>query len=149
MRKIIQGQHNMKEFNSTLKFKNYLVEKIDFDVNYNYSGKDDGIVFDLDSDYFVENNNFILNLEAIIFPDAKKNDYPFSMKVKIAGIFEVDMECDIKTKSDFIEKNSIAILFPYLRSIITTVSSNANIPALILPPINVVSYLEEKRKVTK
>lgn len=135
----------MSNINSTLKFKNYIVEKIEFNANFNYSGDEKEIDFDLDSKYAIENNNFVLHLEIIIFPDAEKNDYPFTMKVKIIGLFEVDSEEDEKTKLDFAEKNSIAILFPYLRALTSVYSSNANVGTLILPPINVVKYLSDKK----
>ena len=68
------------------------------------------------------------------------------MRVKIVGLFEVDKEIDTDTRKDFAERNSIAILFPYLRALVSVYSSNANIGNLILPPINVVKYLENKRK---
>ena len=136
----------MNKFNSALRFKNYIVENVEFNTNFECSGKQQEIMFDLDSDYIIEENNFILHLEIIIFPEAEKNDYPFTMRVKIAGLFEVDSKVDEDTQKDLIEKNSIAILFPYLRALVSVYSSNANIGNLILPPINVVKYLEKKRK---
>ncbi|TSJ59961.1 hypothetical protein FPQ13_12760 [Allobacillus salarius] len=33
---------------------------------------------------------------------------------------------------------------PYVRSLITTYTSNSNVPPLILPPINVVKMMEDK-----
>jgi len=57
------------------------------------------------------------------------NDYPFEIKVKILGIFET---------------NVIAILYPYVRAIISTYTAQANVPALILPPINVNSLMKDE-----
>lgn len=131
---------------SKLRFKNYIVESIDFKSNFNFSGEEKSIEFDLENDYEFEDNNFILTLEMEIFPDAEKNDYPFSMRVRIIGLFEVESELTEKEKIDFAEKNAIAILFPYIRSLISVYTSNANIGTTILPPINVVKYLENKKK---
>lgn len=131
---------------SKLRFKNYIVESIDFKSNFNFSGEEKSIEFDLDNDYEFEDNNFILTLNMDVFPDAKKNDYPFNMKVRIIGLFEVESQATEKEKIDFAEKNSIAILFPYIRSLISVYTSNANIGTTILPPINVVKYLENKNK---
>lgn len=131
--------------NSKLIFKNYVVEKVEFEANFEYSGKDRKIDFDFNSNYTFDNNNFILNLETIVFPKSKINDYPFTMKVKLVGLFEVESGTTEKDKIDFAEKNSIAILFPYIRALISVYTSNANIGAIILPPINVVKYLQDKK----
>ncbi|NFT07928.1 hypothetical protein FDF26_12810 [Clostridium botulinum] len=136
----------MKNIKSSLKFSNYVVDSIEFKTNFDFSGKDKDIDFDIDSDCTFEGNNFIISLGLTVFPDAEEKDYPFTMKVKIIGLFEIDQEIDEDTKMDFAERNSIAILFPYLRALVSVYSSNSNIGNLILPPINVVKYLENKRK---
>ncbi|NFE74680.1 hypothetical protein FC758_12325 [Clostridium botulinum] len=136
----------MSNINSTLKFENYIVENIEFKANFECSGDKYDIEFDFDSEYSIEENKFILHLETVIFPEAIKNDYPFTMRVKIAGLFEIDPNIDEKTKKSFIEKNSVAILFPYLRALVSVYTSNANVGNFMLPPINVVKYLENKRK---
>lgn len=136
----------MSDIKSSLRFQNYIVENIEFNTNFIYSGEDRKIDFDIDSNYEFEGNNFILHLGMVIFPEAEKNDYPFTMQVRIIGLFEVDSSEDKKTKVDFAEKNSIAILFPYLRSLVSIYSINANVGTLILPPINVIKYLDDKRK---
>ena len=38
----------------------------------------------------------------------------------------------------------MTILFPYLRALTSVYTTNANVGTLILPPINVVKYLENK-----
>ena len=61
----------------------------------------------------------------------------------------VTIEGKFKTEGDDIEKfeiNGIALLFPYLRSIISTYTANSNMPTLILPPINVGNYYKEHKK---
>lgn len=135
-----------KKAKSKLRFKNYIVESIDFKSNFKFSGEEKSIEFNLDNDYEFDDNNFILTLDMEVFPDAEKNDYPFSMRVRIIGLFEVESESTEKEKIDFAEKNSIAILFPYIRSLISVYTSNANIGTTILPPINVVKYLENKKQ---
>lgn len=135
----------MANINSKLIFKNYVVEKVDFEANFEYSGEDREIKFDFNSNYTFDNNTFMLNLETIVFPESKINDYPFTIRVKLIGLFEIEAETTEKDKIDFAEKNSIAILFPYVRSLISLYTANANIGTTILPPINVVKYLEDKK----
>ena len=49
---------------------------------------------------------------------------------------------DAKIK-DF-EANAIAILFPYIRAIISTYTANANVAPVIIPPMNINVYLRKK-----
>ncbi len=66
------------------------------------------------------------------------------MNISLTGFFQVD-DSDIDKKNNFAEINAVAILFPYLRAMITTYSANANVMPLILPPINVVKMLHDKQ----
>lgn len=92
-----------------------------------------------------ENNTFLVTLNIAIFDNAKENNYPFTMNVSITGVFQTNIE-DTNSIKNFAEINSIAILFPYLRSIVSTYTANANIQPLILPPINVVNMLKENNE---
>ena len=139
----------MSKINSTLKFKNYIVDTIEYKVNLDYNGEEREIDFDIESSCNLTNNEFILELDLKIYTDAKKNNYPFSMRVKVVGLFEVTAEKDEIIKKEFSERNSIAILFPYVRALVTTFTSNANVSPLILPPINVIKYMEEKNEKKK
>ena len=51
------------------------------------------------------------------------------------GIFSVEGE-DVER----FEVNGISLLYPYIRSIVSTYTANSNLPTLILPPINVMHY---------
>ncbi|WP_338595627.1 protein-export chaperone SecB [Clostridium baratii] len=135
----------MRNF-STLQFENYIVENVEFKVNLDYSGSDKEIEIDLDNNYKLEGDNFCSILELEIFPKAEENDYPFNMKIKMIGLFKVDSFEKEAVKNSYIERNSIAILFPYLRAIVSTYTANSNIGTTILPPINVIKYLEDKKK---
>lgn len=65
---------------------------------------------------------------------------PFELYVAITGHFTLceseDKPLDVKTKEILLKKNTAAILFPFLRSVVSTVTVNANIPALLLPTFN-------------
>lgn len=65
---------------------------------------------------------------------------PFELYVAITGLFTLsesdDEPLDPQTKETLLKKNTAAILFPFLRSVVSTVTVNANIPALLLPTFN-------------
>lgn len=130
---------------SSLKFIDYKVNNIEFRSNIDFVSKEVELDFDIDSAVdFVNEKEFVLGLQLEVFRDAEKNNYPFSFKIEIIGMFEIEAVNE-KEKMNFAEQNAVAILFPYARALITTFTSAANVQPVILPPINVVKYLSDKR----
>ncbi len=61
----------------------------------------------------------------------------FQATIKMIALFETNVVIDDKFKtSTFIQVNAPAIAFPYLRSFVTTITSNAGFKPIILPTIN-------------
>ena len=138
----------MENTKSSLRFIDYYVEEVQF-YNNNFC-EEKSVELDFNISHSIEytqdeNNTFLVTLNIVIFDNAKENNYPFTIKVSITGVFQTNIE-DTKSIKNFAEINSIAILFPYLRSIVSTYTANANIQPLILPPINVVNMLKENNK---
>lgn len=73
-------------------------------------------------------------LMRVAIEDSDNIKYPFNLDVAIEGIFKVDLNSDVKT---LIELNTVSILFPYMRAIITQITALAGIEPLYLPIINV------------
>lgn len=86
------------------------------------------------------NNKFEVHLGVVVSADKDGNDIPFNLSVEISGFFNLLGE---ETDETFINQNALAILFPYLRSLVTTVTVNAGIPPIILPAVNIIQMLEE------
>lgn len=66
----------------------------------------------------------------------------FNIESCISGIFEFRNEDDFN--STLLSRNTVAILFPYLRSQITLITSQPGFEPIILPVININKLLEEK-----
>lgn len=62
-----------------------------------------------------------------------------SVFVKSIGIFETEQE-----NRTLIERNTIAIMFPYLRSYVSTLTTQPGMAPIVLPPMNVVAMLNPK-----
>ena len=131
---------------SSLTFRDYIVEKVSFEINLKYSGREVEIDMELDSSNEVDKDNFATILDLDLFPEAVKNDYPFNMKVRLIGLFTIQNDEKDEIKESYIEKNSVSILFPYLRSIVSTYTANSNVNTTVLPTINVIKYLDKKRE---
>lgn len=64
---------------------------------------------------------------------------PFRLSVEIAGRFV----CENEWKPE-LEPNVLAIMFPYLRSIVSMITSNSGREPIILPTINIAGLFENK-----
>ncbi|WP_294822661.1 protein-export chaperone SecB, partial [uncultured Flavobacterium sp.] len=67
----------------------------------------------------------------------EKSQYEF--KVKYVGVFEIGSEVELPVEK-FIQANGPAILFPFLREHIASMSLKANISPILLPPINFLKF---------
>ncbi|MBQ7431313.1 MAG: protein-export chaperone SecB [Butyrivibrio sp.] len=131
---------------SVLKYKSYVVEKIEFLNNDNFLAQDEGIElkFDFDADFDMDerSNDMAVILQCHIFENAEANNYPFEMNVVLKGFFEIEGS---HNNIDRFKSNALAILFPYLRALISSFTANANVAPIILPAININAFLDSKK----
>jgi preprotein translocase subunit SecB len=66
--------------------------------------------------------------------NAKREDY-FDLELVAIGHFETDREIDEEIKKTLVNQNAVAILFPYIRSFITTFTGNLGsvVEPIIIP----------------
>lgn len=137
-----------KNVNSGLRFIDYIVNDIDYRTNQYFEEQNVSVKFNLSRNVEYlddEDNTMLVSLIVSVFEDAEENNYPFSLKINMTGIFELD-DIHESERESFAEVNAVAILFPYIRSLISTITANVNVPPLILPPINVVNLIKEENK---
>ncbi len=77
-------------------------------------------------------------LELRFFENKDLNQVPFKLEMEIEGIFEWDEELEDNPNQleILLKENAPAILYSYLRPIITTTSIDANLPPLVIPLMN-------------
>ena len=129
-----------KPINSSLKFINYIVNNVYFNYNQKQnSEKNWKLTFNFRNVTKIneEKNKMEISLSTDIFKDIE--DAPFNMSVEIVGYFELEGIGDIS----HYEANAIAIMYPYLRAIISTYTSSANVMPIILPAININAVLNK------
>lgn len=126
---------------SFLQFINYTVDKIHFEripvenkrEQFEFEPKFGRELRDLGNNRY----DFSLSVE---IDSKEEHPMPFEMAVALTGHFllkeEEDEQISYEMKNALLTNNTTAILFPFLRSIVATVTSNANISALILPVMN-------------
>lgn len=74
---------------------------------------------------------------------------PFSFEVTIVGYFEYnEKEAEEIEFKDFLKTNAIAILYPYLRCIVSELTGKSNVfPNYNMPVINISRELEETDRI--
>ena len=129
---------------SCLTLKQYLVKTIKFSVNEDFCFPENEQI-NLTPEFQreitkIDNDNVCVSLKFSI--NNEKGDMPFSIFVDIKGCFEME-NWEQPDLFPLINSNAVAILFPYLRSIITMLTANANIPPYTLPVMNIGALFEQ------
>ena len=65
-----------------------------------------------------------------------------SLEIVVSGIFEFKADLEPDLKEVIITKNTMAILFPYLRSQVTLLTAQPDIEPVVLTPININALLQ-------
>lgn len=111
---------------------NYTFEKINID--YSKSKSDDiEILFSPKGIYKSSNSEFELN---IVF-EAKCNGFSENfVEISCIAHFKFNEETTYEDIPDYFYANSIAIIFPYIRAFVSTVTLQANMEPMVLPTLN-------------
>ncbi|AQW92992.1 hypothetical protein CMT56_15040 [Elizabethkingia anophelis] len=121
-----------------IKFDNFFVEDLNYscDISSLKSDFNDEIEFSLDiASAFNDDDDksYLIKISVEI----KTKDESLKINCKAIGAFITSEPIDSNFKnSPFVRVNSPAILFPFIRSYINTITSNSGIPPLILPSVN-------------
>lgn len=121
-------------------FKNFSVEKLEYLADNSQSNKNFKLRPKLECGVFKsskDNKKFQVQL-GITIGDKELTNYDFYTYVKILGNFEIRSEIEDDTI-----KEAISILFPYLRSIVSDLTSKGNKKPIVLPPINVSDLMNQ------
>lgn len=133
----------MEKYNSVLKFNRYIVNEIRYKTNKEFKDSNEGTSVDINiiPKIDIKDNDMNITLVTNIFNNALENNYPFEMQIDITGNFSTEGD-----SPDKFVRNAIAILYPYVRAIVSTYTAAANVNALILPAINVNKLIEDQEK---
>lgn len=132
---------------SCMTLKNYIVKTMNFSINENFDFEKD-VDVTVNPEFTrninkVDNDNAVVNL--IFCIDNKNADMPFAMEVNVEGLFHLE-NWEQPDMLPLIRANSVAILFPYLRSIVTMITANANISPYTLPVMNIAAMFDQNKE---
>lgn len=126
---------------ATFSLSNYQFEKVSIDLTQ-HTSNDLLIDFDPSGVYSSQDKVFELTFSVKIF--GKEQTLPFIL-VQCKGVFEFENALSLDTIPDYFYRNAIAILFPYVRAYVSLITTQANVPGIIMPTLNLTN-LEEGLK---
>lgn len=136
----------MSSSNVSIKFNDYIVNEFSYSINQGFKNKDDdqklSMPFSLSAvvNFHDESSNVTLIAD---IGDVDDEDCPFLIKAQITGIFELNITDDEDYQK--FAPNLIAICFPYLRSLVSSISEKNNVfPFFTLPVMNIYEMMKEE-----
>lgn len=128
-----------------LKLNTVYVQKVEFTRLDTYKDDDESLHFSLRPDIKISDDNKKCKCSMEVQINNKQNE-SLDIKIIITAIFDLINFDDLKDdkKHNLISKNTLAILFPYLRSFITTITSQSGIRPIILPVININTLIDSQ-----
>ncbi|WP_203640389.1 protein-export chaperone SecB [Levilactobacillus andaensis] len=132
---------------SVFKFDHFVVDDMSYARNPNYDKnlKKIDLKPQISADSDIEGMNVIVSLKVVVGALDVKS-IPFQVKVSVSGSFEYDSEQDEASYGidTFIRNNAVAMLYPYVRSLVANLTmSSGEYPGYNLPTINVSKALEK------
>lgn len=110
-------------------------------------------IFKLDIKYNDSKKSEAALILSIELGDNELNEFVFYLRAVIVGVFSLEIDENEENKEKLIEdmykKNSVAILYPYLRSIVTDISSKGSKEPIMLPTINIAAMMEREDLITE
>ncbi|MTV19529.1 protein-export chaperone SecB [Staphylococcus delphini] len=138
---------------ASIGFKNYNFRNFSYRVNEKLEIENIDR-FEVESDFsakiaFEDNQAYII-MDCQIGND--DINCPFIINVELTGVFDIefekDDEQDIEQLKELLSQNAIAILYPYIRSLVSDITSKANsFDTFIMPVANIAKVMKENNKI--
>lgn len=119
--------------NAAFRLENYFFDK----VVLNLSSLQRETTFDIDfvpsGEFYADKDKYILTFVFTAKDDSTKEEV---VNIRCVATFVFRDLNDAKDIPDYFFNNSIAILFPYVRAFVSTVTLQANVAPMVLPTLN-------------
>ena len=109
-------------------------DKTELSINFMPSGK-----------YYEKDNRYELSFDVLV---TCKETNSTVISVSCIASFTFNSKVKFNDIPEFFYPNSLAILFPYIRAFVSTISLQANVTPIILPTVNLMGLTEELRTKT-
>lgn len=130
------GKENLVK--SCLKFHGYNMKKVHYEIVEAKNDNHEFIIAPIfNKDILkIDEELYQINL-GISISSSEDNPLPFNIEIEMVGEFEICLQDENEILKDtLLNENAVAIMFPFLRSAVASLTTLANIPPLILPVTN-------------
>ena len=134
--------------NVAFRLVKYWFEEAQFHLSYLPGEKKIDIDFQPSGVYQKDKGIYNLTFIFVAWEDNKSQE-DFAVKVKCNAEFQFNGAIGLDEIPAFFYPNSIAIVFPYVRAFVSTLTLQANVQPMLLPTINLSSLQETLRKNTE
>lgn len=124
---------------------NYFFKKVLIDLSLNKSDEF-GIDFQPSGEFNEENSTYEL---FFTFKAKNKDEKKPFIQIDCVSQFQFSESLKLEEIPPYFYVNSIAIIFPYVRAFISTVTLQSNIPPIVLPTMNLTELAAPLKKNTK
>lgn len=122
---------------ASFSIEKYIFDKVIIDLN-KHTSNNLFVDFKPSGIFRKDSSTFDLSFDFAAFTEKEKDPKPF-VNIRCVGTFKFDSLASFEDIPPYFYRNSIAILFPYLRAFVSIVTTQANIPPVVLPTLNLVS----------
>lgn len=138
-------KNSLKEkYPSPLKMDNLSI--LDAQIHFDPDSSNNELSISIKKDVKI-NKGYIYNGVVTLTTELRSENDSAYIKVVCCGKFSVAIDnLSEQIVEMLIEKNSIAIMFPYIRSYISSITSIPNMLPIVLPPINVNKLIEDQER---
>lgn len=134
---------------SSFKFEHYKMSNIEFKLNKKYEEEnEEHIKLDIGlglnvSRSSTEAQKVMVTLNLKIFENYIEDNKPYFINIQMDGLFEIIDNMSDEQVNAFGKTSATAVMFPYLRSTVTQITSLSNCKPLVLPLINVSNLIDD------
>ncbi|MEX8547345.1 MAG: protein-export chaperone SecB [Mucilaginibacter sp.] len=129
---------------SSFRFKRFVV--IEFNIKREPVEQGD-VDFTIDPSAIIDEANKLFELKLGVYVVDKSGS--FNIKLVAIGYFEFDEEKSVDTLSNYFYVNAPALIFPYIRAYISSITALSGLRAVNLPVLNLSGLKDELKANTK
>ena len=122
---------------ASFSIEKYIFDKVNINLE-NHTSNKLSVDFKPSGVFYKETSTYDLSFDFSAYTDNDKETKPF-VNIRCIGTFKFTSLSSFEDIPPYFFRNSIAILFPYLRAFVSIVTNQANIPPVVLPTMNLVS----------
>lgn len=124
----------MAETIAKFRLKDYRITKSNFEVNPVNLSPSDNVGIEVKRENLLNESEHLFKLDMSVKVADKKGN--INISVKIEGVFDFDTDLTEEQKNSFFDINAPAILLPFVRAYISSLTSLSGFSHIILPTIN-------------